>query len=82
MNVYEKLKELEKMCAKSKICMIGDTVRTDVKGAVNSGIVPVLCVETGVTALELSKGNTVKNLCENENIDVQQVIEINSVGGK
>lgn len=80
--VFEKLKELGKMCAKSKICMIGDTVRTDVKGAVNSGIVPVLCVETGVTALELSKGNTVKNLCENENIDVQQVIEINSVGGK
>lgn len=79
--VFEKLTNQGKMCAKSKICMIGDTVRTDVKGAINSGIVPVLCVKTGVTSLELSKGNTVKNLCESENIDVQQVIEINSVGG-
>ena len=70
------------MTDKAKICMIGDTVRTDIKGAVNSGVVPVLCVQTGVTALELSKGNTVKNLCESENIDVQQIIEINSVGGE
>lgn len=80
--VFAELKNCGKMVAKNKICMIGDTIRTDIKGAVNSGIVPVLCVQTGVTAMELSKGNTVKNLCESENIDVQQIIEINSVGGK
>ena len=80
--VFAELKNCGKMVAKNKICMIGDTIRTDIKGAVNVGIVPVLCVQTGVTAMELSKGNTVKNLCESENIDVQQIIEINSVGGK
>lgn len=80
--VFAKLQKIGKMTDKTKICMIGDTVRTDIKGAVNSGIAPVLCVQTGVTALELSKGNTVKNLCESENIDVQQIIEINSVGGE
>ncbi len=80
--VFTKLQKIGRMTDKAKICMIGDTVRTDIKGAVNSGVVPVLCVQTGVTALELSKGNTVKNLCESENIDVQQIIEINSVGGE
>ncbi len=80
--VFAKLKNSGKMVNKNKICMIGDTVRTDVKGAVNAGIVPILCVKTGVTALELGKGNSVKNLCENENIDVQQIIQINSVGGE
>lgn len=80
--VFAKLQKIGRMTDKAKICMVGDTVRTDIKGAVNSGIIPILCVQTGVTALELSKGNTVKNLCESENIDVQQIIEINSVGGE
>ena len=80
--VFAKLQKIGRMTDKAKICMVGDTVRTDIKGAVNSGIVPILCVQTGVTALELSKGNTVKNLCESENIDVKQIIEINSVGGE
>lgn len=66
---------------KSRTCMIGDTVRTDVKGAVNAGIAPILCVETGVTAEEISLGKTVKSLCLEQNIDVQQVIQIKSVGG-
>ncbi len=66
---------------KVRTCMIGDTVRTDIKGAVNFGIAPILCVETGVTAEEISKGKTVKNLCMEQNIDVQQVIQIKSVGG-
>lgn len=80
--VFAKLQKIGKMTDKEKICMVGDTVRTDIKGAVNSGIAPILCVQTGVTALELYKGNTVKNLCESENIDVKQIIEINSVGGE
>jgi HAD superfamily hydrolase (TIGR01450 family) len=34
---------------KSRIAMIGDTLRTDIQGALNAGIVPVLCVKTGNT---------------------------------
>ena len=67
---------------KSRTCMIGDTVRTDIKGAVNAGVAPVLCVETGVTAEEISRGNTLENLCTKENIALEQVIQIKSVGGK
>lgn len=66
---------------KEQTCMIGDTVRTDIKGAVNAGIAPILCVETGVTAEEISHGKTVKSLCIEQNIDVKQIIQIKSVGG-
>lgn len=65
---------------KDRCCMIGDTVRTDIKGAVNAGITPVLCTETGITADEISLGHSVENLCKNENVDVQQIIQIRSVG--
>ena len=67
---------------KSSTCMIGDTVRTDIKGAVNAGIVPILCVSTGVTAEEINKGNNLENLCKTENIALEKVIQIKSVGGK
>ena len=66
---------------KRRTCMIGDTVRTDIKGAVNVGIVPVLCVNTGVTANAILNGDTVENLCKNEKIDVKQIWQIKSVGG-
>lgn len=66
---------------KSKTCMIGDTIRTDVKGGINAGITPILCIETGVTAEAISGGQTVESLCEKENIDVKQIIQIKSVGG-
>lgn len=67
---------------KRRTCMIGDTVRTDIKGAVNAGITPILCVETGVTAEEILRGNSVEKLCAAADIDVQQVIQIKSVGGE
>jgi predicted HAD superfamily phosphohydrolase YqeG len=35
--------------------MIGDTLRTDIKGAKNAGIKAILCTETGVTANEVKK---------------------------
>ena len=66
---------------KARTCMIGDTVRTDVKGAVNAGVSPVLCVKTGVCAEEIARGNTLENLCNAENIELKQIIQINSVGG-
>lgn len=67
---------------KERMCMIGDTIRTDIKGGINAGITPVLCVKTGVTAEEISKGNSIKNLCIKENIEIQQIIQIKSVGEK
>ena len=67
---------------KKRTCMIGDTVRTDIKGGINANITPILCIETGVTAEAINNGNTVENLCKKENIDVKQIIQIKSVGGK
>lgn len=66
---------------KARTCMIGDTVRTDIIGGINAGITPVLCVATGVTAEEISKGKTVKSLCLEQNIALEQIIQIKSVGG-
>ena len=66
---------------KARTCMVGDTVRTDIKGGIKAGIAPILCIETGVTAEEISKGKTVKSLCLEQNIDVEQIIQIKSVGG-
>ena len=80
--VFAELKKYKSNIERTKICMIGDTVRTDIKGAINAKISPILCLETGVTAREISQGNSLKNLCEKENIDVQQIIKINSVGGE
>lgn len=65
---------------KERTCMIGDTVRTDVKGALVAGVAPVLCVKTGVTAEDIAKGESLENLCKAEKIDIQQIIQINSVG--
>ena len=67
---------------KQRSCMIGDTVRTDIKGAINAGIAPILCTATGVTAEEIFKGNTLESLCNNENIELKQIIQIKSVGGE
>lgn len=66
---------------KKSVCMIGDTVRTDVKGAINVGIQPILCIETGVTAQAVAAGCSVAQLCQQENVDVRQVMQIKSVGG-
>jgi len=85
-NIYDHtfavLKEKGSAINKTRVCMIGDTVRTDIKGAVDYGITPILCVETGVTAEEISKGKSVESLCSDEDIDVKQVIRIRSVGGE
>jgi HAD superfamily hydrolase (TIGR01459 family) len=64
---------------KNRICMVGDTLRTDIKGANNVGIKSVLCIETGITADELKQGG--KNLevmVKDENVVVDYVIS--SVG--
>ncbi len=63
---------------KSKICMVGDTLRTDVKGANNAGINSVLCIETGITADELKSGKNIDDLIKEENVKVDYFI--NCVG--
>ncbi|MDR2526458.1 MAG: HAD hydrolase-like protein [Rickettsiales bacterium] len=63
---------------KERTCMIGDTVRTDVKGANNAGIKSVLCIKTGVTAKYISDGGTLEELIAHEKVIVDYTI--NSVG--
>lgn len=55
-----------KVCAISpavSAAMIGDTYRTDIKGAQNFGISGVWCIETGITAEELESGKTLEQIC-------------------
>jgi HAD superfamily hydrolase (TIGR01450 family) len=66
---------------KKRCCMIGDTVRTDIKGAINAGIVPVLCVETGVTAEAVLNGQSVESICFQEGIELKQIVQIKSIAG-
>lgn len=84
-NIYDyTFKMLEKdgiHINKKRTCMIGDTVRTDVKGAIEAKVTPVLCVKTGVTAENIANGASLESLCNSEKIDIQQIIQINGVGG-
>jgi HAD superfamily hydrolase (TIGR01450 family) len=59
---------------KSKICMIGDTLRTDIKGANNAGIKSVLCVETGITANKLRSAK-LEDLIKEEDVIVDYTIK-------
>jgi len=59
---------------KSRICMIGDTLSTDIKGANNAGIKSVLCVETGYTAHQISNGHTLEGLIKHEGVVVDYMI--------
>lgn len=73
------LKNDGKAIDKSRIAMVGDTVRTDIKGAVDFGIVPVLCLETGVTQNEIRQGRSLSELCAAEQIDENSIIKIKHV---
>ena len=64
---------------KSRICMIGDTLRTDIKGANNAGIKSVLCLETGITKNEIDNGTELEDLIKNEGVVVDYLIK--SVSG-
>jgi ribonucleotide monophosphatase NagD (HAD superfamily) len=79
---FEKLQQENIHIDKTRICMIGDTIRTDIKGAINAQISPILCTETGVTAKSISEGEKLETICKTENIDINQIIKIKSVGGK
>ena len=72
------LSKLEKYVVKvnkEKICMVGDTLRTDIKGANNIGIKSVLCVATGITAEALKNGCKLNNLVVQSNTSVDYTIK-------
>jgi len=62
-----------------RTAMIGDTIRTDIKGAANAKISPVLCLETGVTANELKSGAKLEDILANENLADSNIYFIRSV---
>ncbi|GMO60478.1 MAG: TIGR01459 family HAD-type hydrolase [Rickettsiales bacterium] len=64
---------------KNRICMIGDTLRTDIKGANNAGIKGILCTETGITAALINEGEILENLIAVEKVNVDYFIK--SVSG-
>lgn len=39
-----------------RIAMVGDTFRTDIRGALDAGITPVWCIETGMAQYEMNRG--------------------------
>jgi hypothetical protein len=63
-NIYKFSFDLLDLKPSKKIAMIGDTYRTDIKGALDSAISPVLCVETGMTKYETEQGKTLEDICE------------------
>jgi ribonucleotide monophosphatase NagD (HAD superfamily) len=45
-----------------RVLMVGDTVRTDIRGAKLAGIKSALCVETGIVADEISRGGNLGDI--------------------
>lgn len=73
-----KIQEYENI-DKSRICMIGDTLRTDIKGANNAGIKSILCLETGITKSEMDSGLKLEDLIKRDGAVVDYFIK--SVSG-
>ena len=61
-NIYEYAFNSLNFTPDLSTAMIGDTYRTDIKGAQNVGINGVWCVETGITAKELQEGKTLEEI--------------------
>jgi ribonucleotide monophosphatase NagD (HAD superfamily) len=78
-SVYDYVFKQTGQVDRTRTAMIGDTVRTDVLGAVQAGIAPVLCVETGVTADALAHGQTLDTLLEESKINENQLYYIRRV---
>ena len=62
-NIFEYAYETCDIPRNAAAAMIGDTYRTDIKGAQSFGISGVWCVETGITAEEISAGKTLEQIC-------------------
>lgn len=59
-NIYDYTFEKLGIMPSKKIAMIGDTFRTDIQGALNSGITPVWCLDYGVAKYEVEHGKTLE----------------------
>lgn len=91
-NIFDYARKTCNIPLTASTAMIGDTYRTDIKGAQNSGISGVWCIETGITAEEISAGKTPEQLCggnfENTFLikklgtDLQKNILMNKLSGK
>ena len=91
-NIFEYTYKTCNIPHNAAAAMIGDTYRTDIKGAQNFGISGVWCVETGITAEETAAGKTLEQICggnfENTFLikqfgtDLQKNILMNKLSGK
>lgn len=65
----------------ARTAMIGDTIRTDIKGGNNAGVKTILCVETGVTADILNaldpsqRADKLTQLCQAERATIDYLIK-------
>jgi ribonucleotide monophosphatase NagD (HAD superfamily) len=59
-NIYDYAFQKFNLTSSPKIAMIGDTFRTDIQGALNSGITPVWCLDYGVAKYEMEHGKTLE----------------------
>jgi HAD superfamily hydrolase (TIGR01459 family) len=60
--------------SRDQIAMVGDTIRTDIKGGFDAGLKTILVRDTGVTAVELAHGKTIEMLCNEEKVKPDFVI--------
>jgi len=57
-NIFDYTFQKLKLKPSHRIAMIGDTYRTDIKGALNAGITPVWCLDTGIAQYEIEQGRS------------------------
>jgi len=57
-NIYKYTFKKLGIIPSTRIAMVGDTFRTDIKGALNSGITPVWCLDTGIARYEEEQGKS------------------------
>ena len=60
-NIFEYAFRKLQVEPSKRVAMIGDTFRTDIKGALDSGITPVWCLDYGVAQYELSHGHSLED---------------------
>jgi HAD superfamily hydrolase (TIGR01450 family) len=77
--LFDCLKKKKIEVDKSRICMVGDTIRTDIRGALNAEITGVLCTETGVTSEALKRGAVLDDLLEESGI-ISRIFTIRGIG--
>jgi HAD superfamily hydrolase (TIGR01450 family) len=80
-TIFRDIEKRGRTINKNRIFMVGDTIRTDIKGAKNVGIKSVLCTETGVTASEVKKrlGRRLEEFEKDKNLFAGQTRKIEEI---